>query len=292
MELPLVITHGKCYDGHTAAWAFVRLRGGAEIVQATYGEAPPPVAGREVWVLDFSYPRNVLERMHEEAESLQILDHHKTAQEDLEGLSYCLFDMGRSGAGITWDVFSHTLRGDCRECLHPWLGHRPGCPLARPWLVNYVEDRDLWHMALPATEAVNAWIHAHPMTFEAWDKLASLPVSEAERGGICVRQYVREYGVRAREEARFERIGGHYVPTMNLPYMDCSEHVGALLEASEGFEFAAGYFRRADGRWQFSLRSRPDFDCSQVAKLYGGGGHAQAAGFAVARLPWDSPTGS
>lgn len=35
----------------------------------------------------------------------------------------------------------------------------------------------------------------------------------------------------------------------------------------------------ADGLIQWSLRSRGDFDVSEVAKQYGGGGHRPAAGF-------------
>ena len=33
--------------------------------------------------------------------------------------------------------------------------------------------------------------------------------------------------------------------------------------------------------WQYSLRSRSDFDVSEIAKKFGGGGHAKAAGFAT-----------
>ena len=69
--------------------------------------------------------------------------------------------------------------------------------------------------------------------------------------------------------------------------MNCSEHVGRLLEKNPDALFAAGYFQRADRKWQFSLRSREGFDVSEVAKKYGGGGHAPAAGFEVTILPWE-----
>ena len=46
---------------------------------------------------------------------------------------------------------------------------------------------------------------------------------------------------------------------------------------------------RADGRWQFSLRSEGEFDVSAVAQQYGGGGHRNAAGFNAATLPWEPP---
>lgn len=37
--------------------------------------------------------------------------------------------------------------------------------------------------------------------------------------------------------------------------------------------------------WTFSLyTTKPEIDCNEIAKLYGGGGHKQAAGFQVDRL--------
>ena len=69
-----------------------------------------------------------------------------------------------------------------------------------------------------------------------------------------------------------------------MPYQNASEMRSVLLDRHPDCVFAAGYFQRADVRWQFSLRSRSDFDVSSVAKRYGGGGHAGAAGFDVASL--------
>ena len=40
----------------------------------------------------------------------------------------------------------------------------------------------------------------------------------------------------------------------------------------------------SDGRFQYSLRSRGDFDVSELAKKHGGGGHKGAAGFVVDEL--------
>jgi hypothetical protein len=103
--------------------------------------------------------------------------------------------------------------------------------------------------------------------------------------GQAIIDYQHQYGTKALAEAREEMIGGHLVPTVNLPYMNCSEYVGRLLQESPAHvPFAAGYFRRADGLWQFSLRARPNFKVNDLAKRFGGGGHPQAAGFQVAKL--------
>jgi c-di-AMP phosphodiesterase-like protein len=156
----------------------------------------------------------------------------------------------------------------------------------RAWLVDYVEDRDLWRLKLPESPAVSAWIAAQPMTFESWDALHDAGLDAAIESGRAVQTYIEQYGRKARAEMTREvlRGGVHVVPCINLPYMNCSEHVGELLKEHPEAPFACGYFRRRDGRWQFSLRSRPDFDVSAVAQRFGGGGHAGAAGFDAAAL--------
>src|SRR5438128_5239442 len=98
----LVIYHGpECWDGFCGAWLIHRfMPGPTDFHPAQYGEPPPDVRGRDVMVLDFSYPRDLLERMAAEANSFVVLDHHETAQTDPEGLPYCTFDMERSGAQL------------------------------------------------------------------------------------------------------------------------------------------------------------------------------------------------
>ena len=254
----LVIYHGKCIDGFTSAWvAWTKWGPDAEYIGASYGEEPPDVRGRDVLIVDFSYKRSVLERMAEEARSLRVLDHHKTAEEDLRGLPFCLFDMERSGAGIAWD----DLR--CTE---------------RPWLVDYVEDRDLWRWELPDSRAVSAYISTVEQTFPAWSHLAAMPLSQAAERGAAVVSYIDRYVQEMSAQARWVEFEGHRVPVVNAPYLNTSELVGALAEAAP---FAVGWFQRQDGKYQHSLRSRGDgaVDVSEVAKRYGGGGHRNAAGF-------------
>lgn len=302
MTTPLVIYHKDCFDGHTAAWVFRHFRGDAEWHPARYGDTPPKTDGREVYVLDFSYPRAAMKALILGSRSTVVLDHHKTAETALDGLldelqhidqrqpgDEIVFDMERSGAGITWDYLSDEAAEGvgCSDCGGRG-DHQAGCPWGeRPWLVSYVEDRDLWRQSLVDGEYVSAWVAAQPMTFAAWDDLIACGQDAAINSGRAVQAYIHQYGTKALKEARYEMLAGYSVPTVNMPYMNCSEHVGRLLREEGVPTFAAGYFRRDDGRWQFSLRGAPGFDVSEVAKQFGGGGHAGAAGFDVERLPWE-----
>ena len=95
---PLVVYHSPCPDGFGAAYAAWRHFGdAAEYVGAGYGVASElNVRGRDVFVLDFCFPRPRLEAMRQIARSLIVLDHHKTAQEDLAGFPGAIFDLSDS----------------------------------------------------------------------------------------------------------------------------------------------------------------------------------------------------
>ena len=55
---PLILYHAHCADGFGAAFAaWKKLGSGADYVAVNHGDPPPPVAGRDVVVLDFAYPR-------------------------------------------------------------------------------------------------------------------------------------------------------------------------------------------------------------------------------------------
>ena len=80
---------------------------------------------------------------------------------------------------------------------------------------------------------------------------------------------------------RTVQLGDFEVPLINMPRTMVSE---ALETLAKEHPFAAGYFDSADYR-EFSLRScaKNGIDVIPIAKLYGGGGHANAAGFKVSR---------
>ena len=265
MKQRIVIYHGNCLDGFTAAWAAWRKFGDedTEYVAASYGDDPPFVAGRDVVIVDFSYPRELMLLMAASgmAKSILVLDHHKTAQAALEGLPFATFDMNRSGAGLAWDTFHGAS--------------------TRPWLVNYVEDRDLWNWRLDDSKAINAFICAHKMgSFGEWSRLSVGPISSAIEGGMAVSSFIERYVSEMAAQARTVHFEGHDVPIVNAPYINISELVGKL---SESAPFAMGWFHRGDGQYAYSLRSRGDgVDVSEIAKKYGGGGHRGSAGFCVA----------
>jgi uncharacterized protein len=258
----VVLYHGDCIDGFTAAWVCARgSLSGSRCVPMRHGAdggIPTLDANTSLVIVDFSFPRAVMEKLFAQVAEMIVLDHHKTAQADCEGLAFCRFDMERSGAGLTWDYF------------------RSG---PRPALVDYVEDRDLWRYALPKSREVNALIRSTEQTFQAWDALAALPVDEAAKQGVGCLKHIDAYVRAAVKHAFMARLGQQVLPLVNITYESCSEVADALCQ--QGHEVAGYWFERGDGKIQYGLRSSGDFDCSAVAKRYGGGGHMNASGFIV-----------
>lgn len=272
MEKILCIYHGNCADGFGAAWA-VRHAYGAENVEfhaGVYGDPPPDVSGRGVILVDFSYKRPVLIEMAQRAKWLRIIDHHKTAAEDLRELHFepaldgcaveILFDMERSGAGLAWDV------------LHPGV--------SRPALIDHIEDRDLWRFKLEGTREIQANLFSYPYDFDVWDRLMNTDPRELRREGAAIeRKHVKDIAELLAVTKRPMRIGGYDVLVANLPYTLASDAGNALAKEAP---FGATYYDTAEHRI-FSLRSIGDFDVSAIAKAYGGGGHRNAAGFRMPR---------
>lgn len=271
---PLVIYHGPgCPDGFTAAWVawrWFRERRGVtpELHAAQYGDPPPDVLDRDVLIVDFSYPRpTLLEMWFGCARSLRVFDHHKTALHELADLPFCTFDEARSGAGLAWDALFHAL--------------------PRPWLVDYVEDRDLWRWRLEGSREVSAALATYEHDLETWDRLGRSDGGTLntlmEEGRAILRYQARV--VRSHvEKARRCRLAGVEVPVVNATTM--ISEIGN--ELAQGAPFAAMWFEAQDGSFVYSLRSRaehPDHaDVSEVAKRFGGGGHRHAAGFKSATL--------
>lgn len=259
---PLVIAHAPCTDGFTAYWIADRALGGVDYHPAQYGNPPPDVFDRDVYVLDFSYPREVLEEMHWQARSITVLDHHKTAQADLEGLDFCQFDMDRSGAMMAWDHF------------HP--GEEA------PWLVKCVQDRDLWRWELGRSREVNAYIRSWPFDLQTWDMMNHPRAFEdAARGGYSILRAERKL---IDAHLTSDRVWTATLEGVEFRVCNCScgplvsEVAGALAEETGA---GAAYAVLGSDKVLWSLRARGDDapDVSVVARKFGGGGHRNAAGF-------------
>ena len=268
----MVIYHSHCADGTTSAAIALDKLGKAELLAATYGDPPPDVTGKRVWIVDFSYPRLALERMKRDAVSIHVLDHHLTAQTDLAGLDFAEFDMDRSGAGMTWDHF------------HP---HQP-----MPIFVKHIQDRDLWKFELEATRPVSA---AYQFDMEQYsdpaekvkstvmllgmDETSDAYLAMIEQGRLLSDHFSKLVANISEQAYEIDLLGERFI-ACNAPGVFASE-LGNHLCMQHMLPSAVWYSDGAEVK--VSLRSTNDLpDISNIARAFGGGGHRNAAGFRAA----------
>lgn len=264
-----ILYHSNCYDGFGAAYAAWKKFGdSAKYIPVSYGFAPPDISeATEIYIVDFSYDEDTLLEMCKTAKVV-VLDHHKTAAEKLKPLLYLQdcnqnpnlwieFDMNRSGALIAWEYF-----------------HKEKAPL----LIQHISDRDLWKFELDGTAKIHKALVSYPMDFKLWDQFSVEALKE--EGVVCERLYSSLVD-NITKSAWIGEVGGYDVPMVNTS-IAWSEVGQKLVELYPEHLFAAS-FTVFDKQVMWSLRSK-DFDVSEVAKKFGGGGHKNAAGFKTARF--------
>jgi hypothetical protein len=250
----IVLYHAECTDGFGAAWAIWKRFPNARFVPVKHGNPPPSdLKDHRVVIVDFTYARPILETMVTETKELLVLDHHITAERALEGLPYAYFDQAKSGAVLSWE-WAHGSEA--------------------PWLLQYIQDKDLWTWALPGSREINAALASYPFDFNLWDRF-SQPAMEQE--GRAILRYEHELVGKLMAQAVMVEFQGVVVPSVQSAVL--TSQIGERLSPSHPFCLI---WHDRDGRRYFSMRSRAGgADVGAIAVSFGGGGHAHAAGFSV-----------
>ncbi len=292
----MMIYHANCADGFGAAWAaWMKWGDAVEYVPCAYGQQAPEVLGKHVLIGDFSFKREQMDIIAQGAASIVVLDHHKTAESELEPFRF----MESSPGAVSADDTNGMLR-DLAELARPpviavfdmeqsgavmtWRFCHPNTEI--PLLLRLIEDRDLWRFTMPETKPFGAWLRCEPFGFERWEMIAqelndgsdsARIFAEAEAMQRFMDQKVSEIASLGRRGI----VGGYEVPICNCPPMFASEVGHKLLADNPLARFVACYSDQGKSRG-WSLRSSDDrLDVSEVAKKFGGGGHRNAAGFGV-----------
>ena len=276
-DKPIIIYHFPCHDGFAAAYAaWCKFRGEAEFYPTNYDKPAPDVTDRDVYILDFSFKREAMQRLMSAAKSVVWLDHHKTAFEEWLGevpyngkfeekhpSSTIILDNHKSGAMLAWDYFFPDK-------------------LIPPRLFIHVQDRDLWQFQYPNTKPFMQHLALYPYEFDAWHKLANHNENQyltfVSQGKLLVEQFEKQVTDILRGTKRSCVINKLFKGlAANTPPAFQSE-AGNLLAIESG-TFGLLWYQNSRGVINCSLRSQGDYDVSKIAKVFGGGGHRNAAGF-------------
>lgn len=269
----LIVYHGGCTDGFTAAWcAQTTLGTSADYMEMKNDGADFPVDGREVVFLDCCPRREQLLEFKRRAKSVLVLDHHISNAKENSDIEGCVFDMEKSGAGMAADRFLD--------------------PRGNGWkFVQYVQDSDLWQHRLPESRVVSGFLFSHPFSFETWDTLAQRFEDDfdgivLEGQGIKRKHDVDSAYLKAKV-VPMTICGFEKVPVINMAHGDISGLLNELAKTAPN-HFAIAWHHAGPGKFKYSIRSSSTFDCAHFANHnFGGGGHLGAAAWTCPWAPWE-----
>jgi oligoribonuclease NrnB/cAMP/cGMP phosphodiesterase (DHH superfamily) len=267
--------HHNDADGR-ASGAIVRyaLVRNVELFETDYDgrEIPWDIISKtdRIVVVDFSFPIEDMLKMATEREFIWI-DHHKSALDELK-------DVSRDWPGLR-DITK-------AACVLAWNYFFPERPVPRA--VTLIGDRDIWRWAEKDTGAFTEGIHVRET--RADNDALWVPLLEEDPTTMNM---ILDEGRRLREirleeiKKKVERLGfevefeGHRTLAINTSGNGDLGQRGRDL----GFEIVYCYedqMQRDILTTVVTLFSR-QADVSVIARRYGGGGHANAAGFSFPR---------
>ena len=256
-----VIYHANCNDGFGAAYSAWKLLGNrCEYIPCVHGETPPDVTGKKVAILDYSFSNKVTKKLMKQAESLIVIDHHKSNMVELHDLTNTIFDLNKSGAMLAWEFF------------HP--GKEP------PKFIQYIEDRDLWKWELPYSKEFSAAFDMVPWDFDEYEKFEDDSVfDDAVKRGSYILAYSKTVMKKVCDKAVRRSYKDMDVMVVNSSHW--ISEIGANLAKDCDFAMI-WYYDHDEKNYRCSLRAFHDtVDVSEIAKQFNGGGHRKAAGFTL-----------
>lgn len=264
---------------------------------------------KKVYVLDFNLDKDCYNYLLNANNDIQIvvLDHHKTAKEAIEKLDeefagkniQFYFNLKYSGAVLSYLYFSTQFGIPNDESVLDYV-----VKTQVPIWIKMVHDRDLWQWKYKDTKFFttalfskitgnanndtngNNYVNYVPSELEQMCKINPSKAESVEilidTGKIMSEQYENQIQSIIDERGYFEvdllglGVKGYAVNASNL---FSSELGSKLCRLDDEHKYAIIFTFMEKDRVKCSIRSTDDFDCSGIAKHFGGGGHPQASGF-------------
>lgn len=280
-----IIYHKNCMDGLASAFiakTTLEKTGEVQCIALQYGEEQV-LFGRDemiglthpitkddiVYFVDFSLKRDLMIELSSMVKEIVVLDHHKTAEENLRGLEdelknvTVIFDMNKSGATLCYDYFAD---GGLENGL----------------VFEYIADRDLWNWKLYRTKEINEYIRfsVKPNVLESFSEMYTFfdPVLFAQNGYVLLKQQEIQVA------SKVKKVKDTIINGIDFKMLNATENISEIgNEICKIYNTPALiYFFTENDEVVCSLRSIDTLqDVSVVAKALGGGGHRNACGFTL-----------
>jgi oligoribonuclease NrnB/cAMP/cGMP phosphodiesterase (DHH superfamily) len=279
----IILFHYPCQDGLSSAWVVYRYLyeyhkdKQIELYPIQYGKTInlERLTNKRVIFCDYAPSKEVLEQIETVVSHIKILDHHISSQKALVDKPYAIFDMTKSGVGLTWEYFFSDKR--------------------MPKFLRMIQDRDLWTWKIEnsreftsgfTTVCSSIEMYDFNQLFELFNELYEKDKQKfqfyIELGEIMNKSTMLKCKYIALDHLKkINHYKGYNVCVVNCS-SELSSDLGNILASSDGVDFAALWrYNHAKEEYYVSLRSDNKADVSLIAKEFGGGGHKNASGFAT-----------
>ncbi|MBT3321651.1 MAG: hypothetical protein HN392_05130 [Anaerolineae bacterium] len=267
--------HHNDPDGYASGAIVRRALGDAvTLVESNYDDTPIPwdlvEDAEQIIVTDFSFTVDEMQRLAEGRELIWI-DHHKSAIAEFDGIA------------DNWPGIRDISEA---ACVLTWNYYFPNEPLPRA--VILIGDRDIWRWAEKDTGAFGGGLYNVDHTAEnigLWKLLLDDDVPTLEkmiRDGALLRESRLKDIDRTMEARSFEvEFEGHSTLAINARGSGDIGNYGRDRDYEIVYTYADKM--QLTGLYTVVTLYSNKIDVSIIAKKYGGGGHAGAAGFAFPR---------
>ena len=171
-----------------------------------------------------------------------------------------------------------------------WRFFHPGTEV--PMAIRMIDDRDRWQFKISGTKEFSAWLFSlQPWSFDQWVTIGNAdayPTHECyEQGEAILRAHDQNVQSVVKGAARACALNPAPMSGAGLPGLsaNCPPHlasdVGHELATQSGTFGLCWHLGKEGTMAKCSLRSNGGYDVSAIAKVFGGGGHRNAAGFKV-----------
>jgi len=282
-----IFYHSADPDGWCSAAIIKNEYPTAELYGINYGESFPwdqIDKQEEVWMADFCLqPFSEMVTLSNSCKRLVWIDHHISALKAYKE------------SGIKIDGIQQDGRGACQ-----WVWqyiYRDPLDKPIPLAVNLIASYDVWDHSDPRTVpfvyGIRSFADTSPHNHLLWNTILYFEDSKIKRKiqsiidkGHVILEYLHSENSEYVKSYSFEtEINGYRVLATNRGMI--GKKVFESVWDDNKYDIACTFCRLPSKKWSVSLYSdKPDIDVSEIAKKYGGGGHAGASGFVTDKLPF------
>ncbi len=307
----VVIYHGGCPDGVSAAWVVSLVLDNNKTYYhgAVHGQPPLKTNDKTLIFVDFAYKLDVILRILQQSKKVIVLDHHKTSEE-LTFITDPRFelklDMKSSGAQLAWNYAC------MREFPEQHQYAKYGSPAIKqpdkyvkslivnaiksktcPWFINDIADRDLWKWEIEDSKNTTRAMFSLNIyeNINSFYNLLSIDRAQLIQHGKILNDEDDNKCKNIIKTAKYYKLRN---PNSNQSWrvavVMCDSlyksEVGNRLASESNCDFAmmCRYDLEKD-EWHISCRASQssDIDLTKVVPLFDpdGGGHPKAAGMTL-----------